>query len=240
MSNFSFFGFQYGTPRKPPNKPAPQMSNISKERSKRYSFSRPSSQPKVGEVRYVFDKFDTNKDGRISREEYKSALKTLDKDIAEGEIAKTFKALDSDGDGFVGFTEFVEMFNMGNDEARKADIESAFRVFDLDGNGKISAEELSLVLKKLGENCSLGACRNMVKGVDSDGDGKQLNSSPHPFLQHSCPPNPISVPIRSFHSRPPPAFLGGDSLLIGRKSCRIIRIVGAVPLISHCRFGWSY
>ncbi|CAN6680143.1 unnamed protein product [Malus baccata var. baccata] len=180
MSNFSFFRFQYGTPRKSPNKPAPQMSNISKEttqvsfskeRFKRSRFSRPSSQPKVEEVRYVFDKFDMNKDGRISREEYKSALKTLDKDIAEGEIAKTFKALDSDGDGFIGFTEFVETFNMGNDEARKADIESAFRVFDLDGNGKISAEELSLVLKKLGENCSLGACRNMVKAVDSDGDG---------------------------------------------------------------------
>ena len=37
--------------------------------------------------------------------------------------------------------------------------------------GKISAEELSQVLKRLGESCSLSACKKMVKGVDGNGDG---------------------------------------------------------------------
>ncbi|KAL6222573.1 hypothetical protein ACLB2K_005965 [Fragaria x ananassa] len=166
MSHFSFLGFHYGSSmRKSRNKPAPQLSKVSKERQRSSVSSRSSSQPKMEEIRWVFDKFDTNKDGKISREEYKSLLKTLDKEMTEAEIAKTFKALDSDGDDSIGWTEFVEMFNMGADEAKKADIEGAFRVFDLDGNGKISAEELSLVLKKLGENCSLGACKKMVKRV---------------------------------------------------------------------------
>ncbi|XP_050378129.1 calmodulin-like protein 30 [Argentina anserina] len=174
MSRFSFLGFQYGsfTLRKSDNKPTPRLrTNVSNERQRSSVSTKSSSQPKMEEMRWVFDKFDTNKDGKISREEYKSALKTLDKEMTEAEIAKTFKALDSDGDGSIDWKEFVEMFNMGADDAKKADIEGAFRMFDLDGNGKISAEELSLVLKKLGENCSLGACKKMVKGVDMDGDG---------------------------------------------------------------------
>lgn len=170
MSKFSFLNFQYGSSRKSssPKKPGAQLSSF-KERQ-RSSMSKASESSAIEEMKWAFDKFDSNKDGKISKEEYKYALKVLDKEIAEAEVAKAFKEIDSDGDGFIDFNEFMEMFKMGG-KAKATDIESAFRVFDLDGDGKISAGELSQVLQKLGESCSIKACKKMVKGVDSDGDG---------------------------------------------------------------------
>ncbi|XP_062102042.1 calcium-binding protein CML24-like [Humulus lupulus] len=176
----SFLNFHYGRSSKPTpirrKKTSSSQYNYSNTERRSSSFDH-HQLPSMEELRWAFEKFDTNKDGRISRQEYKSALRVLDREMTDSEIAKAFQALDSDGDGSIDFKEFVEMFNMGSsssssgDRTKAADIESAFRVFDIDGDGRISAEELSQVLKNLGEGCSMRACRNMIKGADVDGDG---------------------------------------------------------------------
>ncbi|XWS29856.1 hypothetical protein CRYUN_Cryun24cG0065900 [Craigia yunnanensis] len=147
MLKLSSMEFNYGAlPRKLSRKPT-QLSNT-KERQRSNVSSR-TYQPNVEEMKWMFDKFDTNKDGKISKEEYKSALK----------------------DGFIDYKEFIEMMNNMGERINANDIQSAFLVYDLDRNGKISAEELMEVLKKMGERCSLEACRKMIRGVDADGDG---------------------------------------------------------------------
>lgn len=162
MSHLSFLNF-HGISRNSSLKPAPSGTYKQKQTS-----SAPKSfQPNVEEMKWVFDKFDTNKDGKISRQEYKSVLRALGKGVDETEMAKAFQATDTDGDGFLDFKEFMAM----GDGIQASDIESAFRVFDLDGDGKISAEELMDVLKRMGERSSLDACRKMIRGVDNDGDG---------------------------------------------------------------------
>ncbi|KAI7743829.1 hypothetical protein M8C21_026965 [Ambrosia artemisiifolia] len=159
MSSKSFFSFKYGGSKKPstpkarsppPLQPSPTVF-----------------QPNIDEMRQVFDKFDKNKDGKISKEEYVSAVDILGNKTAKSDVAKAFKAIDTDGDGFVSFEEFM----VAQGGVKTGDIKSAFKVFDLDGNGKITAEELVQVLRQLGERCSLEACRRMVRGVDADGDG---------------------------------------------------------------------
>ncbi|BAU00204.1 hypothetical protein LR48_Vigan06g033600 [Vigna angularis] len=170
MSNLSFLKFNYSFSWKPSssrNHLAQKNSFISRQRSNNEG---QSFQPKEEEMKWVFEKFYTNKDGKISLEEYKAAARALDRGIGEAEAVKGFRLMDSDGDGFVDFKEFVEMVN-GEGRIKEADIKNAFQLFDLNGDGKISAQELSQVLKRLGESCSLSACKKMVKGVDGNGDG---------------------------------------------------------------------
>ncbi|KAB2057955.1 hypothetical protein ES319_A11G203000v1 [Gossypium barbadense] len=150
MSKLSFIEFKYGAfPRKLSRKPTTQMS-INKDSLKSNVSSR-TYQPNVEEMKWLFDKFDTNKDGKISKEEYKSALKVLGKGMTGAEVTKAFTAIDTDGDGFIDYKEFMEMMQNMGEGINVNDIQSAFRVYDLDGNGKISAEELMAVLKKMGE-----------------------------------------------------------------------------------------
>ena len=47
----------------------------------------------------------------------------------------------------------------------------AFTMYDLDWDGQITAKELHLVLKRLGEECSVHDYSRMIRSVDSDGDG---------------------------------------------------------------------
>ncbi|KAK9061853.1 hypothetical protein SSX86_019037 [Deinandra increscens subsp. villosa] len=167
MSTKSFFNFKYGMSRKPSaSKTTPPTQPLQQS-----NFIPPAVfQPNPDEMKRVFDKFDTNKDGRISKEEYGSAAGLLGRNTAKSEVAKAFQAIDTDGDGFVDFDEFMEA-QKSDGGVKTGDIKSAFKVFDLDGNGKITAEELVQVLRQLGERCSLEACRKMVRGADADGDG---------------------------------------------------------------------
>ncbi|XP_057481422.1 calmodulin-like protein 30 [Actinidia eriantha] len=171
MSKVSFLSFNYGRSKNSSFKSVPTLVPRDRERQRSSpNLSNQVFQTNVAEMKQVFDKFDTNKDGKISREEYKLAIKDMGEGNAEKEVAKAFQVLDADGDGFIDFKEFMKVNDNGRG-VKKSDIHSAFRVFDLDGNGKISAEELLEVLKKLGERCSLESCREMVRGVDKDGDG---------------------------------------------------------------------
>lgn len=173
MSNLSFLKFHCSFSKKPssPRKSLSQNNSFKYSNQTSSAAAEKSFQPRREEVKWVFEKYDTNKDGKISLEEYKAAAKALDKGIGNTEAVKAFKAMDSDGDGFIDFKEFMEMFNGEGSKTKEDEIKSAFQVFDLNGDGKISAEELSKVLKRLGESCSLSACKKMVKGVDGDGDG---------------------------------------------------------------------
>ncbi|GLT50160.1 hypothetical protein SLA2020_236670 [Shorea laevis] len=171
MSKTSFLNMKYGFSKKSSSKKLPTQLSFSKERQKS-TVSSKGLVPNTEEMKFVFDKFDTNRDGRMSKEEYKAAVRILGKGTSDAEMLQAFKAIDADGDGFIDFQEFTEMMRNTGDEGNvTSEIQSAFRMYDLDGNGKISAEELMDVMKKMGERCSLETCRRMIRGVDANGDG---------------------------------------------------------------------
>lgn len=140
-------------------------------RERQNSGTLPVYQTTLPELRQVFDKFDSNKDGKISREEYKAILKAMGKEVPLTRVVnQIFEVADLDRDGFIDFNEFVEVQKKGGG-VKNVDLQSAFRAFDKDSDGMISVEEVFELLKKLGERCSLRDCKKMVRAVDANGDG---------------------------------------------------------------------
>ncbi|KAE8698626.1 Calmodulin-like protein 1 [Hibiscus syriacus] len=166
MSNVSFLEFQYKLLK----------NNFLCKPSRLFSIDRQNSglstafQPDLDKLRKVFDKFDSNKDGKISQMEYKAMLRALGQGNMAQDVPRIFWVADFDGDGFISFKDFVEVHKKSGG-VTTMDIQNAFRTFDLNCVGKISAEEVMEMLRRVGENCSLEECKKMVRAVDSNGDG---------------------------------------------------------------------
>ncbi|CAN6687722.1 hypothetical protein ACFX13_003253 [Malus domestica] len=165
MSNVNSLDFQYSLSKR---KFLCKPSRIFSFQDRKNSGLALTFEPNHNEMKKVFDKFDSNKDGKISPAEYKAILRALGKGSKVGEVQKIFKIVDLDRDGFINFKEFLDVHNGG---IRTIDIQNAFQMFDLNGDGKISAEEVMEVLTGLEESCNLDDCRRIVRAVDTDGDG---------------------------------------------------------------------
>ncbi|XP_009414956.3 probable calcium-binding protein CML10 [Musa acuminata AAA Group] len=124
-----------------------------------------------GNLERVFNKFDSNGDGKISSAELADVLESLGgQRPSEEELGRMMREADADGDGFISLAEFVEL-NTSPPAAVEEDLRLAFAVFDLDRSGAISADEIARVLRGIGEGASVAQCRRMIDGVDLDGDG---------------------------------------------------------------------
>lgn len=133
----------------------------------------------MDEVQKVFNKFDTNGDGKISVSELRSVFKALGVDVGTSseDLTNAVTEIDKDGDGAIGLEEFADFHRAaaaggggGESNGGKA-IGDAFEMYDQDSNGLISAQELHEVMKGLGERCSVQDCARMIGSVDVDGDG---------------------------------------------------------------------
>ncbi|KAK2991511.1 hypothetical protein RJ640_016546 [Escallonia rubra] len=144
-------------------------------------------QPNMDEMRRVFDRFDIDKDGKISQMDYKAILRAVGETSTTRDVQKIFEVADLDRDGFIDFKEYVEVQKKGGG-IKTADIQSAFRTFDLDGDGKITAEEVFELLRRLEESCSLQDCRRMVRAVDTKEDGAIDMDEFMTMMTHSMTP----------------------------------------------------
>lgn len=150
------------------------------------------------EVTEAFQFFDLNGDGKISKEELGSVVRSLGEKITDEGLDRLVKEVDADGDGYINLHEFIELNTRAmqlevvgssttEDECCRRDagqeaLVSAFNVFDLDKNGVISAEELHRVLVGFGDKkISLQDCRCMINVVDEDGD-QMVNFREFQFL----------------------------------------------------------
>ncbi|KAL3532300.1 hypothetical protein ACH5RR_005821 [Cinchona calisaya] len=142
------------------------------------------------QLRSVFETFDKNNDGYITKQELRDSLKNIGIVMTENDIADMVKRVDSNGDGLIDLDEFCKSFGSllsreelneeehgrdGNEEVedREGELKEAFAVFDGDKDGLITVEELGLVLSSLGfkEGKKLEDCKEMIRKVDMDGDG---------------------------------------------------------------------
>ncbi|KAJ3675399.1 hypothetical protein LUZ60_004441 [Juncus effusus] len=126
------------------------------------------------ELARVFQMFDRNGDGRITRKELSDSLDNLGIYIPEDELTMMIEKIDVNKDGCVDIEEFGALYETIMDEKNaEDDMKEAFSVFDQNGDGYITVEELRDVLNSLGlkQGRTVDDCKKMISKVDKDGDG---------------------------------------------------------------------
>ncbi|KAL2332214.1 hypothetical protein Fmac_019795 [Flemingia macrophylla] len=126
------------------------------------------------ELKRVFQMFDRNGDGRITKQELSESLENLGILIPEKELSVMIKKIDVNGDGCVDIDEFGELYQTIMEERdEEEDMLEAFNVFDQNGDGFITVDELRTVLSSLGlkQGRTVEDCKKMIMKVDVDGDG---------------------------------------------------------------------
>lgn len=109
------------------------------------------------DLRLVFEKYNSNGDGKISSSDLGSMLQSLGHPASADEVESMMRAADLDGDGYISLEDFLSVTMEDTDPgACMEDLRSAFAIFDQDRNGLIYAEELHRFLGGNGGECFIG------------------------------------------------------------------------------------
>ncbi|KAF5816360.1 putative EF-hand domain pair protein CML [Helianthus annuus] len=127
------------------------------------------------QLQRIFQMFDKNNDGTITKHELNESLENMKIFISDEDLVRMIDKVDINNDGCVDLDEFGVLYKeiMDNQE-NEEDMMEAFNVFDQNRDGFIAVEELRSVLESLGlkQGKVVDDCRRMIMKVDVDGDGR--------------------------------------------------------------------
>lgn len=123
------------------------------------------------EFKEVFDLFDADSNGSITREELASAMGSLGMTPTDEELEAVFIKADADLSGTIEFPEFAEWLVNKVDLTSQDDLRKIFSLIDLDGNGSISLDELRQLLDSLKVNLREDELTTLIAKADSDNNG---------------------------------------------------------------------
>jgi Ca2+-binding EF-hand superfamily protein len=100
------------------------------------------------DLRAVFQSFDVDLSGSISRSEFHLAMGKLAPDLTNEDVDRLFDLVDIDKNQQLSFTEFL-VATLDPNEVDIEELNNAFRLLDEDGNGYITRDELRKVRNNL-------------------------------------------------------------------------------------------
>ena len=118
-------------------------------------------------LRNIFYKIDLNMDGKLSREELKTAFKEAKIDLSKEELNNIIKCIDFDGNGYIEYEEFIRVTLPKEQLFTDINLKNAFDMFDKDKNGTISMDE---IIEVIGAELDKNAIEELKKEVSYDGD----------------------------------------------------------------------
>ncbi|KAK8556322.1 hypothetical protein V6N13_064361 [Hibiscus sabdariffa] len=127
------------------------------------------------ELKKIFQMFDKNGDGAITKKELNDSLENMGIFIPDTDLTQMIERIDVNGDMCIDIDEFSELYRtIMDNKDEEEDMREAFDVFDQNGDGYISVEELRSVLESLGlkQGKAIEDCKRMIRRVDEDGDGR--------------------------------------------------------------------
>ena len=136
----------------------------------------------------AFGLFDKNKDGTVSREEFRSAMNNLGIMLGPSELDSVMRSVDTDLDGGVKYREFIKklqiygaqcaseeqhILNMIYESIKKLgySLLEVFQIFDRDGDGEINRQDLMDSFNNFGLGLSVAQIEKILKLIDTNKDG---------------------------------------------------------------------
>jgi calcium-binding protein CML len=117
----------------------------------------------------VFDKYDTDRNGLISVDEFRPLLNQEDPLVSTSNAQALFNELDTDGDGNISVNEFANFFTI---KAKyQMNLKQVFDKFDGDQNGLISVDEFEPLVRESEPTIDPAQIPSVFKAIDTDGDG---------------------------------------------------------------------
>ncbi|MCK6588093.1 MAG: EF-hand domain-containing protein, partial [Polyangiaceae bacterium] len=127
------------------------------------------SSEQTAEFRRIFDLFDSDADGRLTRAEIQDALDVLGRSISKADAARLLES--ADASGHVVPDAFIAWMSAREDLDLEADLRSVFDLLDTDRSGTLSAEELSLFIRGISSAPSEVDAARVLALADKSGNG---------------------------------------------------------------------
>lgn len=126
----------------------------------------------IVEYRKIFQKFDKNSDGRLSREELIQGFgEIMSPGEAKEEVNRLIDSIDSDKNNYIEFEEFLSAFMDKKKLFKEENLKETFKLFDKDDSGSITIDEVKSIMggKAIVKN---QVWDEILSDVDQNSDGK--------------------------------------------------------------------
>ena len=121
----------------------------------------------IKELKDIFNSIDINKDGTLTPDEVKLALKKF---LKEDEINNIFGGIDTNNSNKIEYSEFISALLEKKEYLKTDNLLKSFRMLDKNDDGKISKDELKKVLNK--NDFDENDLKQFMSKFDTDNDGQ--------------------------------------------------------------------
>lgn len=126
------------------------------------------------ELTQLFEIFDSNGNGAITKPELRDVIVSFRVDLSDGELTKMVETYDTSADGILQLDEFAKLMQgfRGEDASVEAQMERTFLRFDANRDGGLDAREVRALVEANGQVITLREAKTIIFEADVDGNGR--------------------------------------------------------------------